>query len=92
MPEITPIFAQLGSNGVNSTISAMDFKYLQLFVCVMYRKKSPNVKVNEACHAMFAEGVGIEHIPPTEGALKQKAKRALLQSIFWHCEIDLCSP
>ena len=22
----------------------------------------------------------------------QKAKRALLQSIFWHCAIDLCSP
>ena len=92
MPEITPIFAQLGSNGVNSTISATDFKYLQRFVCVMYRKKSPHVKVNEARHAMFAEGVGIEHIPPTEGALMQKAKRALLQSIFWHCAIDLCSP
>ena len=26
MPEITPIFAQLGSNGVNSTISARDFE------------------------------------------------------------------
>ena len=55
MPEITPIFAQLGSNGVNSTISATDFKYLQRFVCVMYRKKSPHVKVNKARYAMFAE-------------------------------------
>ena len=52
MPEITPIFAQLGSNGINSTISAMDFKYLQCFVCVMCRKKSPRVKVNEAGHAI----------------------------------------
>ena len=58
----------------------------------MYRKNSPHVNVNEAHHAMFAEGVAIEHIPPTEGALKEKAKRALLQSISWHYALDLCPP
>ena len=92
MPEITPIFAQLGSNGVNSTISARDFKYLQRFLCDMYRKNSPHVKFNEARHAMITEGVAIEHIPPTEGALMQNAKRALLQIIFWHSALDLCPP
>ena len=46
MPEITPIFAQLGSNGVNSTISAKDFKYLRGFACVMYKKNYSHVKVN----------------------------------------------
>ena len=80
----TPIFAQLGSNGINSTISARDFKYLQRFLCDMYRKNSPHVKFNEACHAIIAEGVAIEHIPPTAGTFMQKAKRALLQIIFWH--------
>ena len=85
MPDITPIFAQLvGSNGVNSTIPARDFKYLQHFVCVMYSKNSPHVKLNEAHRAMIVEGVAIKHIPPTEGALMQKTKRALLQIIFWH--------
>ena len=92
MPEMTPIFARLGSKGGNSSISARDFKYLQRFVCIMYRKSSPHVKVNEARHAMFAEGIAIEHIPPTEGALMQKAKRALLQSIPWHYALDLCPP
>ena len=65
MPEMTPIFARLGSKGVNSTISARDFRYLQRFVCVMYRKNSLHVNVSEACHAMLTEGVAIEHIPPT---------------------------
>ena len=85
MPEITPIFAQLGSNGVNRTISARDFKYLKGFVRVMYKKISSHVKVNETRHAMIAdEGLAIEHIPSTEGALVQKAQRALFQSIIWH--------
>ena len=93
MPDITPIFAQLvGSNGVNSTIPARDFKYLQHFVCVMYSKNSPHVKLNGARHATIVEGVAIKHIPPTEGALMQKAKRALLQNIFWHSALDLCPP
>ena len=32
MPEMTTIFARLGSKGVNSTVSARDFNYLQRFV------------------------------------------------------------
>ena len=41
MPEMTSIFPWLGSKGVNSTISARDFRYLQRFVCVKHRKNYP---------------------------------------------------
>ena len=54
----------------------------------MYRRTSPHEKVNEARHAMFADGVSIENIPPTEGALLQKCKRAVLASISWHSACD----
>ena len=88
MPEMTAVFARLGSRGIDSEISARDFRLLQRFVCVMYRRTSPHEKVNEARHAMFADGVSIENIPPTEGALLQKCKRAVLASIPWHSACD----
>ena len=69
MPEMTPVFALLGSKADQVTISERDFEKIQRFVCVMYRRSSPHAKVDEARHAMFADGVAIENIPPTEGAL-----------------------
>ena len=92
MPEMTPIFARLGSKEEKIAISDRDFKSLQRFVCVMYRRSSPHVRVNDARHAMFADGVVIENIPPTEGALLQKTNRALLASIPWHHALDISPP
>ena len=82
MPEITPIFAQLGSNGVNSTISATDFKYLQLFVCVMKLVMQCSLKEQALSTSLQQKA----------HSCKRQRERALLQSIFWHCAIDLCSP
>ena len=44
MPEITPIFAQLGSNGVNSTISATTLNISSALFVLCTGKNLPMLK------------------------------------------------
>ena len=92
MPEMTPIFARSGSKPDDTEVSARVLNKIQRFVCAMYRKSSPHGKVNKARHEMFSDGVAIENIPPAEGVLLKKVKRAILTCITWHHALDLCSP
>lgn len=90
MPEITQVFAKMGTvAGVKAKLTEPDFNLLQRYINISYRRSSPYVEVNHARQAMFAEGVSIENCPPSEGALKQHVLRAILLSVKWHKALEL---
>ena len=75
MPHMTVVFSSISARN----LSAEDFKRLMHFVVVMYSQPSPHTDVNKARHTLFAAGRAIENIPPTEAALEQHVRRAMLQ-------------
>ena len=57
---------------------------LERFVVIMYSKGCGLAKVNEARHRLFTSGKEtLENIPPSQAALFEHIKRALLQASFY---------
>ena len=59
---------------------------IERFMVLMYSKGCGAAGVNEATLRLFTSGTkSLESIPPTQAALFQHVKRAILQSSFyWH--------
>ena len=75
--------------GVEAKLSDNPFDLMQRFICICYRRTSPFAEVNMARHAMFADGVSIENIPPSKGALKQHILRSIRLSTKYHKALEL---
>ena len=69
------------------TLESPHMQILERFVVIMYSKDCGLVHVNEARHHLFTSGK--KNIPPTQSALFQHIKRALLQaSFYWNQAIS----
>ena len=55
-------------------------KHLQRLVILLYDRTSQNKQVDHCRKLLFAKGRQIDHIPPTEAALKEYVKRAVYQA------------
>ena len=67
------------------TQDSVHMQQIERFVILMYSKACGAASVNEARQRLFTSGSrSLENIPPTQAALFQHVKRALLQgSFFW---------
>ena len=61
-------------------MSDEDWEYLQRFVVLLYDRYSTLMSVNKCRRKLFSRGCLVYTIPPTENALKQQIRRAMLQS------------
>ena len=66
--------------GITGELSDNDWEHIQRFVVLLYDRTSTSTTVNECRRNLFTKGRLIHTIPPTEDALKQHIKRAMLQS------------
>ena len=64
-----------------SELSDEDLKKIQRFVVLLYDRASTSMSVNECRRMLFTKGRLVDAIPPTEDALIQHLKRAMLQSL-----------
>ena len=65
------------------SLESLHMEKLERFVVVMYSKGCGLAKVNEARHRLFTSGKKtLESIPPSQAALFEHIKRALLQASF----------
>lgn len=79
MPELTD--ALLSLSHVPNHVSEEVFSVVERFVVLMYSRISETTSINEARQQMFSRGSrSIENIPPTQNALLQHTKRAVLQA------------
>ena len=61
-----------------------DFNQIERFVSLMYDKTTVHDKVNDARKHLFTKrGRALETIPPTQAALLEHTKRAILQALIW---------
>ena len=61
-----------------------DLSKIELFVSLMYDKTSVYDKVNDVRKHLFTKkGRMLEAIPPTQAALFEHTKRAILQAFIW---------
>ena len=66
------------------SLESLHMEKLERFVVVMYSKGCGLAKVNEARHRLFTSGKKtLESIPPSQAALFEHIKRALLQASFY---------
>ena len=61
-------------------MSDEDWEYLQRFVVLLYDRCSTLMSVNKCRRKHFSKGHLVYTISPTENALKQHIRRAMLQS------------
>ena len=81
-PEVTPILTNLTE--VTSQPTENDFKVLERFVALVYDKNTEHSEINEVRQQLFATKLrAVEHIPPTQAALKFHLLRSLLQARTW---------
>ncbi|CAG9823856.1 unnamed protein product [Phaedon cochleariae] len=81
MQEMTDVFIRLSSTDI---ITEEDFDKIQLFTVMMYDVTSQTETVNECRRVLYTQkNRSVENIPPTEGALRQHLRRAMLQSRIW---------
>ena len=67
--------------GMTGEISEEDWGFIQRFVVLIYDRTSASTTVNECRRNLFTKGRLVHSIPPTEDALRQHVKRAILQSL-----------
>jgi len=87
--DITNVFIRLSKHG-QLDVKNEDVKKLERFVVLLYDRTSDVESVNECRQILFAQkGRNIELIPPTEDALYQHIKRAVLQARFiWNTSLQ----
>ena len=85
-PELTDTLVALTNNPDLLSIESTHMQNIEHFVVRMYSKGCGAGGVNEARHNLFTTGTkSFESLPPTQAALFQHVKRALLQaSFFWN--------
>ena len=85
-PDLTDTLVALTLNPNMFGIESIHMQRMERFVVLMYSKGSHAAGVNEARLRLFTSGTkSLESIPPTQAALFQHMKRAILQSSFyWH--------
>ena len=82
-PEITKTFVAITQDPNSLTLDSLHMQRLERFTVLMYNKSSNLSSVNEARRMMFTHGLkALESIPPTQHALFQHTKRALLAASF----------
>ena len=80
------------------TIDSEHMAHLERWIVLMYSKGGGAAHVNEARMQLFSRGLrSLEYIPPTQAALYQHIRRALLQAAFiWNqslqCQQDIPDP
>jgi len=89
-PEVTDTFIDMTNSPNSFTLESQDMRRLERFTVLMYSKNCGADSVNEARKLMFTHGLkSLESIPPSQHALFQHAKRALLTAGFvW--KMSLC--
>ena len=85
-PDLTDTLVALTLNRNMFGIESTHMQWIERFVVLMYSKGCGAASVNEAILRLFTSGTkSLESIPPTQAALFQHVKRAILQSSFyWH--------
>ena len=83
-PELTETLATLTRDPHLITLESVHMQRIERFVVLMYSKGCGAEGVNEARYRLFTTGSRLlENIPPTQAALFQHVKRALLQASFY---------
>ncbi|KAL8570748.1 hypothetical protein ACOMHN_006898 [Nucella lapillus] len=83
-PELTDTLITLTCNPQELSPQSQHMCTLERFVVVMYSKSCGMGRVNEARFRLFTSGKKtLEALPPTQAALYQHIRRAVLQNIFW---------
>ena len=84
-PEITDTFIAITQDPTTLSIDSHHMRRLERWTVLMYNKKCDTHSLTEARMLMFTHGLkSLESIPPTQHALFQHAKRALLAaSLVW---------
>ena len=85
-PDLIDTLVALMLNPNMFGIESIHMQRIERFVVLMYSKGCCAAGVNEATLRLFTSGTkSLESIPPTQAALFQHVKRAILQSSFyWH--------
>ena len=84
MPGLTETLLALTNAPSCFSLESLHMEKLERFVVVMYSKGCGLAKVNEARHRLFTSGKKtLESIPPSQAALFEHIKRALLQASFY---------
>ena len=85
-PDLIDTLVALTLNPNMFDIESIHMQRIERFVVLMYSKGCGAAGVNEARLRLFTSGTkSLESIPPTQAALFQHVKRAILQSSFyWH--------
>lgn len=82
---LTDTLAAITSHPLELTPQSQHMQTLERFVVVMYSKGCGLDRVNEARHRLFTSGKKtLEALPPTQAALYQHIRRAVLQAIIWN--------
>ena len=84
LPDLTDTLVALTQDPDLFTLESIHMQQIERFVIIMYSKGCGAASVNEARHRLFTTGSrSLENIPPTQAALFQHVKRALLQASFY---------
>ena len=83
-PELTDTLVALTNNPQELSLQYQHMQTVERFVVVMYSKGCGLVKVNEARLRLFNSGKkSLEALPPTQAALYQHIRTAMLQATLW---------
>ena len=75
----------LSSDPQQLSLQSQHMQTLERFVVVMYSKGCGLSRVNETRLRLFTSGKKtLEALPPTQAALYQRIRRAVLQAIIWN--------
>ncbi|KAJ8396483.1 hypothetical protein AAFF_G00017890 [Aldrovandia affinis] len=84
IPDLTDTLVALTHNPDLFSLESVHMQRIERFVILMYSKECGAAGVNEARHRLLTTGSrSLESIPPTQAALFQHVKRALLQASFY---------
>lgn len=84
VPDLTNTLVALTQNPDLFTLGSVYMEQIERFVILMYSKGCGAAGVNDARYRLFTTGTrSLENIPPTQAALFQHVKRALLQASFF---------
>ena len=84
IPDLTNTLVALTNTPDLFSLESVHMQNIERFVVLMYSKGCGAAGVNEARHCLFTTGSrSLENLPPTQAALFQHVKRALLQASFY---------
>ena len=82
-PDLTETMIALTEDLESFMLESVHMHCIERFVVLMYSKMCGSATVNNARHHLFSNGSrSLDSIPPTQAALFEHVKRALLQASF----------